>query len=161
MISKLHDISSLRNILNKHKAEGKVIVFTNGCFDVFHIGHIRYLRDASYKGDILVVAVNSDASVRYNKGPGRPVFNQKERVELLSALEFVDYITIFENNDVSELLLTLKPHFHAKGTDYTPETVPEKDIVRSYGGRVIITGDKKQRSSRDLISFINPLKCKK
>lgn len=151
--NKLCQVDDLKEILKRHREHGRSIVFANGCFDLIHIGHIRYLADAACYGDILVVAVNSDQSVKRLKGKDRPVFSQGERTEILSALECVDYIVIFEENDVSELLLIIKPDFHAKGTDYSEDTVPEKDIVASYGGKVIITGDIKSRSSRDLVKY--------
>ncbi len=148
---KLVSLVELREIVREARQKKLQIVFTNGCFDLIHIGHIRYLREASKYGDILITAINSDESVKNLKGSGRPVFNEHERAEMLSCMEFIDYIIIFNEDDVSALLLALKPDFHAKGTDYTPDTVPEKDIVSSYGGRVIITGDDKSRSSRDLV----------
>ncbi len=148
------DHTKLKETLEHQKREGKIIVFTNGCFDILHVGHIRYLRDAKALGDILLVAVNSDASTRRLKGEGRPVVPEMERLEILAALEMVDYLTLFDTDTVSPLLTLLKPHIHAKGTDYTEETVPERDIVQQYGGQVAIVGDPKDHASSTLISAI-------
>lgn len=133
---------------------GKTIVLTNGCFDLLHVGHIRYLQAAAAIGDILITAINSDAQVRALKGEGRPATPENERAELISALRFVDYVTIFNEPTVTELILAIKPDFHAKGTDYTPETVPEREIVRAVGGKVVIVGDPKDHSSTELIQQI-------
>ena len=129
-------------------------MLANGCFDLIHTGHIRYLAQAKSQGDILVVAINSDTSVRKLKGEGRPILKASERAEILSYFTCVDYITIFNEDNVSRILLTLKPHIHAKGSDYTEETVPEKDTVRSYGGKVIIAGGPKIRSTSEIIADI-------
>ena len=131
---------------------GAKIVFANGCFDVLHVGHTRYLSGARELGDLLVVGVNSDEQVRIQKGPGRPILPAADRAELIAALESVDYVTVFEEPTVEQLLLALKPDIHAKGTDYTEETVPERDIVRSYGGRVAIVGDPKDHSTTELLT---------
>jgi rfaE bifunctional protein nucleotidyltransferase chain/domain len=133
------------------KAEGKSVVFTNGCFDLLHVGHIRYLRGAKAEADVLLLALNSDASVRGNKGEGRPVQPEMERVEIVSALEMVDLVTIFSDPTVDALLTLLEPDVHAKGTDYTEETVPERETVLAYGGRIAIVGDPKDHSSTALI----------
>lgn len=133
------------------RREGATIVFANGCFDVLHVGHTRYLAGARELGDLLVVGVNSDVQVRIQKGPGRPILPQGERAELVAALESVDYVTVFNEPTVEQLLLTLKPDVHAKGTDYTEETVPERDVVRSYGGTVAIVGDPKDHSTTSLL----------
>lgn len=132
------------------------MVLANGCFDLIHAGHIRYLRGARMRGDILVIALNSDSSVTRLKGPGRPILNQNQRAEILSAFECVDYIIIFHESDVSRILLSLKPDIHAKGSDYTEETVPEKDVVNSYGGKVAIVGGPKIKSTSEIIMEINP-----
>jgi len=144
---KLRTLEALRAETERLKAEGKRVVFANGCFDILHVGHVRYLREARALGDALVVAVNSDASARRLKGEGRPFTPEADRLELLACLEPVDYLLLFDETDVSRLLLALKPHVHAKGTDYTAETVPERETVRSYGGEVAICGDPKDRSS--------------
>ncbi len=128
------------------------IVFANGCFDVLHVGHVRYLAGARELGDVLVVGVNSDEQVAIQKGEGRPVLPAAERAEIVAALESVTYVTIFEEPTVEQLLLALKPDVHAKGTDYTTETVPERDVVRSYGGEVAIVGDPKDHSTSAIIA---------
>ncbi len=133
----------------------KKIVLANGCFDFFHVGHIRYLAGAKALGDCLVVAVNSDEQVRKLKGANRPLINEQERAEVISALRFVDYVTIFTEPTVEELLRALRPDVHAKGTDYTVETVPEREIVKAYGGRTAIVGDPKNHSSTNLIELIS------
>jgi D-glycero-beta-D-manno-heptose 1-phosphate adenylyltransferase len=137
--------------VNEEKAKGLTVVLTNGCFDVLHAGHVRYLEGARALGDVLVVGVNSDQQVRALKGEGRPLLPQHERAELIASLEAVDLVTIFDEPTVTELLLALKPDVHAKGTDYTEETVPERDVVRSYGGRVAIVGDPKDHSTSELL----------
>ena len=131
---------------------GARIVFANGCFDVLHVGHIRYLAGARQLGDLLVVGVNSDEQVAIQKGAGRPVLPAMERAEIVASLESVDYVTIFDEPTVEQLLLALKPDVHAKGTDYTVDTVPERDVVRSYGGQVAIVGDPKDHSTSAIIA---------
>ncbi len=131
------------------------IVLANGCFDFFHVGHIRYLAGAKALGDCLVVAVNSDEQVRKLKGDNRPLMPERERAEIVSALKFVDYVTIFAEPTVEELIRAIRPDFHAKGTDYTTETVPEREIVREYGGQVAIVGDPKNHSSTELINIVS------
>ena len=139
------------------REQGARIVFANGCFDVLHVGHVRYLAGARELGDILVVGVNSDAQVAIQKGAGRPVLPATERAEIVDALEPVTYVTIFDEPTVEQLLLALKPDIHAKGTDYTTETVPERDVVRSYGGQVAIVGDPKDHSTSAIIARLgNP-----
>ena len=134
--------------------KGKKVVLANGCFDILHVGHLRYLKGARALGDVLVVAVNSDRSVRAIKDAGRPILDETERVALVSALECVDYVVLFDEPDVASVLKTLRPAVHAKGTDYTEETVPERDIVHAHGGDVRITGDAKDHSTRDIIQRI-------
>ena len=134
--------------------KGKKVVLANGCFDILHVGHLRYLKGARALGDVLVVAVNSDRSVRAIKDASRPILDETERVALVSALECVDYVVLFDEPDVASVLKTLRPAVHAKGTDYTEETVPERDIVRAHGGDVRITGDAKDHSTRDIIQRI-------
>ena len=134
------------------RARGATIVFANGCFDVLHVGHVRYLEGARALGDLLVVGVNSDDQVAIQKGPGRPIQRALERAEMLAALDSVDYVTIFDEPTVENLLLALKPDVHAKGTDYTEETVPERNVVRSYGGKVAIVGDPKDHSTTSLLT---------
>jgi rfaE bifunctional protein nucleotidyltransferase chain/domain len=153
-LEKLKSLAALRRKIKIEKAKGKVVVLANGCFDLFHAGHIRYLRAAKAKGDILVVAINSDRSVRRLKGMGRPILGQRERAEILSSFSFVDYVTVFGEPTVSKVLLALKPDIHVKGSDYTKETVPEKDTIKEYGGRVAIVGGPKIRNTSDVIRGI-------
>lgn len=136
---------------------GKRIVLANGCFDVLHVGHVRYLAGAGELGDVLVVGINSDEQVALQKGAGRPVLPANERAEIVAALESVTYVTIFNEPTVEELLLALKPDVHAKGTDYTTETVPERDVVRSFGGQVAIVGDPKDHSTSTIIARLGGL----
>lgn len=134
------------------RVSGARIVLANGCFDVLHVGHIRYLAGARELGDILVVGINSDEQVAIQKGAGRPILPANERAEIVAALESVTYVTIFDEPTVEQLLLALKPDVHAKGTDYTTESVPERDVVRSYGGEVAIVGDPKDHSTTEIIA---------
>jgi rfaE bifunctional protein nucleotidyltransferase chain/domain len=142
----------LINVVHAARRRGAKVVFANGCFDVLHVGHIRYLAGARALGDVLVVGVNSDEQVMIQKGAGRPIMPATERAEMLAALESVDYVTIFDEPTVEELLLALQPDVHAKGTDYTEETVPERAVVLSYGGQVAIVGDPKDHSTTSLLS---------
>ncbi len=153
-MKKLHTLDQLKDILQVKRREGKRIVLANGGFDLFHVGHIRYLKGAKKEGDILLVALNSDSSVRKIKGPGRPILPEAERSEIINSFYFVDYITIFDEDTVNNILLTLKPDIHVKGSDYTKDTVPERDTVLGYGGEIAITGGPKVRSTSDLISLI-------
>ena len=136
----------------RDRAAGRTIAFANGCFDLLHVGHVRYLQAAAKEGDRLVVAVNDDASTTALKGPGRPIIAAADRAELVAGLRDVDYVTLFPDLNVERLLALLKPDVHCKGTDYSVETVPERAVVRSYGGRVAIVGDPKSHSTRDLIA---------
>ncbi len=136
------------------QAQGRTVVFVNGCFDLLHVGHIRYLEAARELADLLILGLNSDQSVRQLKGPGRPIMPELERAEILAALECVDGIVIFDDPTVDGLLLELRPDIHAKGTDYTEDTVPERETVLSYGGRVAIVGDPKDHSTRDYLERI-------
>ena len=136
------------------RASGRTIAFANGCFDLIHVGHIRYLESAAQEADVLVVAVNDDESVRQLKGPGRPILSAADRAELVAALRFVDYVVIFPEPTVGPLLHTIRPDVHCKGTDYTSDSVPEREIVKAYGGRTAIVGDPKDHSTRDLLSRI-------
>ncbi len=154
-MNKLYALDHLSRLIQTEKDKKKIIVLANGCFDLIHVGHIRYLKEAAKKGDILIVALNSDSSVRKLKGKGRPVLKENERAEIISSFYFVDYVTIFKENTVENILLTLKPHFHAKGSDYTEDSVPEKDIVKSYGGKVAITGGPKIKSASELVKKIS------
>ncbi|MGI9035940.1 MAG: adenylyltransferase/cytidyltransferase family protein [Pyrinomonadaceae bacterium] len=136
------------------RRNGKKIVLANGCFDLFHVGHIRYLAGAKALGDSLIVALNSDEQVRKLKGENRPFMNETERAEIVSALKFVDYVTIFKEPTVEALIRAIRPDFHAKGTDYTAENVPERDIVSECGGKTAIVGDPKNHSSSELIKVV-------
>jgi rfaE bifunctional protein nucleotidyltransferase chain/domain len=136
------------------RKNGARIVFANGCFDILHVGHIRYLEGARLLGDVLVVAINSDEQVRSLKGEGRPFVPERERAEIIAALRAVDYVTIFPERTVEALLRAIRPDVHAKGTDYSEETVPERDVVRSYGGRVAIVGDPKDHSSTEMVKKV-------
>jgi D-glycero-beta-D-manno-heptose 1-phosphate adenylyltransferase len=144
--------SELAQTLAVRRAKNEKIVLANGCFDILHVGHTRYLQGAKAEGDILVVAINSDKSVSKLKGEGRPVLPELERAELVAALESVDYVTIFDEPNVEPLLEALRPNVHAKGTDYTAETVPERAVANRLGIRVAIVGDAKNHSTRDLLA---------
>lgn len=133
---------------------GRTVAFANGCFDLLHVGHVRYLEGAAREGDVLVVALNDDASVRRLKGPGRPILDDASRAELIAALRCVDYVVVFPEPTVGPLLEALRPDVHCKGTDYTVDTVPERAIVSAYGGRTAIVGDPKDHSTRDLIARV-------
>ncbi len=140
--------------LAEHRRRGERIVLANGCFDLLHVGHIRYLEGARREGELLVVAVNSDESERRLKGPGRPFLPEQARAELVAALAAVDYVLIFDEPNVEALLESLQPDVHAKGTDYTAETVPERVLAARLGVRVAIVGDPKRHSTRDLIARV-------
>ena len=151
MMSKLRELEELRSIVEDAKKKDKRVIFANGVFDIVHVGHVRYLREAKSFGDVLIVAMNSDASTRAIKGDDRPYNDEQKRIEILSEFVSVDHIILFDDPDVKRLLLELKPDVQAKGTDYTAETVPERDIVMSYGGSVMIAGDEKNHSSTEII----------
>ena len=136
----------------EERAAGRTVAFANGCFDLLHVGHIRYLESAAAEADVLVVAINDDDSVRRLKGEGRPILSASDRAELVAALRCVDYVVIFPEPNVGSLLTALRPDVHCKGTDYTVASVPERDIVAGYGGRTAIVGDPKDHSTRDLLS---------
>jgi D-glycero-beta-D-manno-heptose 1-phosphate adenylyltransferase len=153
-MTKVLTIEALCLVVEKLRREGKTVVFANGCFDLLHVGHIRYLAGARDLGDTLIVGLNSDDSVRQLKGPGRPLMPEEERAEILSAISFVDYIVIFHESNVERLLLQIQPNVHCKGTDYTVDSVPERDVVLSYGGTIAIVGDPKDHSTRDLIQKV-------
>jgi D-glycero-beta-D-manno-heptose 1-phosphate adenylyltransferase len=136
------------------RAEGRTLALANGCFDVLHVGHVRYLRAAAAEADRLVVAINDDESVRLLKGEGRPILPAADRAELVAALKGVDYVVVFPGRTVGEVIERLRPDVHCKGTDYTVESVPERELVRAYGGRTAIVGDPKDHSTRDLLARI-------
>lgn len=143
--------SELGAALERERAAGRRIAFANGVFDLLHVGHVRYLQAAAREADVLVVAINSDASVRAIKGPHRPIVPENERAELVAAIRGVGYVTLFSDPNPRRLLLALKPDVQCKGTDYTVDSVPEREVVESYGGRVAIVGDPKDHSSTDTI----------
>ena len=151
---KICSLDKLPNLIEKLKKDNKKIVFANGCFDILHVGHIRYLEHAKSLGDILIVGINDDESGSQLKGHGRPIMPGEDRIEIVTALECVNYAVLFSDLTVENLLRLIKPAIHAKGTDYTAETVPERDIVLSYGGQIAITGDRKNHSTTDIISKI-------
>jgi len=146
--------SVLVDAVARDRAEGKTIAFANGCFDLLHVGHVRYLKAAAAEADRLVVAVNDDRSVAALKGDGRPILAAADRAELVAAVRGVDYVVVFGDATVEPLLLRLKPDVHCKGTDYTVDTVPERAVVASYGGRTAIVGDPKQHATRELLERI-------
>ena len=150
--TKILDRKTLQLRLQEHKRGGNRVVLANGCFDILHVGHARYLQGAKREGDILVVAVNSDSSVCALKGPGRPILEEHARAELVAALAAVDYVVLFSEPNVEKLLEELRPDVHAKGTDYTAETVPERDTAARLGIRVAIVGDPKNHSTRELLA---------
>jgi D-glycero-beta-D-manno-heptose 1-phosphate adenylyltransferase len=143
--------TELRRVVADERERGRTIAFANGVFDVLHVGHVRYLQDAAKEADVLIVAVNSDESVRSIKGPTRPLNSERERAEIVGAIRGVSYVTIFSDPSPGRLLGVLKPDVQCKGTDYTVESVPEGEIVRGYGGRVAIVGDPKDHSTTQMI----------
>jgi rfaE bifunctional protein nucleotidyltransferase chain/domain len=148
---KIGTLEEVAGRVEEARRAGKSVALANGCFDVLHVGHVRYLEGARAEADVLVVGVNADASVRRLKGEGRPVQPAEDRALLVAGLRSVDQVVVFAEDDVGRLLLTLRPDVHCKGTDYTPGTVPERDVVRSYGGRVAIVGDPKDHDTRALL----------
>jgi rfaE bifunctional protein nucleotidyltransferase chain/domain len=140
--------------LEEHKRHGRRIVFANGCFDTLHVGHIRYLQGARREGEILIVGVNADFSVCHLKGPGRPILDENARAVLVAALRCVDFVVLFTEPNVEALLEELRPNVHAKGTDYTAETVPERAVATRLGIRVAIVGDPKDHSTRDFLESV-------
>ncbi|MGA2986687.1 MAG: adenylyltransferase/cytidyltransferase family protein [Terriglobia bacterium] len=145
----------VRALGDRLRREGRRIAFANGCFDILHVGHVRYLQEARRCGDVLVVGVNSDRTVTALKGEGRPILPAEGRVELVAALASVDYAVIFDGLTAAEILLDLLPDVHCKGTDYSEETVPERGVVKSFGGEVRIVGDPKNHSTRELLAEIS------
>ena len=137
------------------RAAGRTIAFANGCFDLLHVGHVRYLQGAAAEGDRLIVAVNDDESVRRLKGAGRPILAAADRAEIVASVRGVDYVVVFDGETVAPLLELLRPDVHCKGTDYTVDTVPERETVRAYGGRIAIVGDPKRHSTRELLSRVS------
>jgi rfaE bifunctional protein nucleotidyltransferase chain/domain len=153
-VEKLGTLEVVRRSLEAARAEGRTVALANGCFDMLHVGHVRYLEGARAEADVLVVGVNGDASVQRLKGEGRPILPEADRALLVAAVRAVDHVVVFQDDDVSRLLLALRPDVHCKGTDYTPDTVPEREVVRSYGGRIAIVGDAKRHDTRVLLDQI-------
>ncbi len=153
-LNKFYPLEELRERLNKEREQHKTIALANGGFDLIHIGHIRYLKAAKAVADILVVALNSDASLKKLKGNARAILDQEARVRVMAAFECVDYVTLFNEATVDNVLLTLKPDFQCKGSDYTVDTVPERETVKSYGGKIAIVGGDKIRSTSQVIKDI-------
>jgi D-glycero-beta-D-manno-heptose 1-phosphate adenylyltransferase len=154
MRDKIVQRQDLQELGKKLRASGKRIVFANGCFDILHVGHVRYLEGAAAQGNVLVVGVNSDRAVRKLKGENRPVLPEEARAELVAALESVDYVVIFDDVNAESFLRDLRPHVHCKGTDYTEENVPERAVMESLGGEIKIVGDAKNHSTRGLLAEI-------
>lgn len=153
MAEKIVTREELAGLVARDRGAGRTIAFANGCFDLLHVGHVRYLQSAAAEADRLIVAVNNDATAA-SKGPGRPILKAADRAELVAAIRGVDYVTIFDEATVAPLLDLLRPDVHCKGTDYTVDTVPERATVLAYGGRIAIVGDPKDHSTRDLLDRI-------
>jgi len=150
--------SELIEAVALERAAGRRIAFANGCFDILHVGHVRYIQGAAAEADRLIVAVNDDASVAVLKGSGRPILPASDRAELVAGLRGVDYVTVFSGTTVERLLTRLKPDVHCKGTDYTVDTVPERAVVAAYGGRTAIVGDSKRHATRDLLARVRDVR---
>jgi len=148
-------LDDLIGALAPRRVEGAKVALANGLFDLLHVGHLRYLEAARREADVLVVAINSDVSASRRKGPGRPIVPASERAELVAGFACVDYVTIFDADTAVDLILLLRPDVHCKGTDYTADTVPERDAVASYGGRIAIVGDEKRHGTRDLLARLS------
>ncbi len=151
-MQKIYELDQLIEVIEKEREKGKKIALANGGFDIVHIGHIRYLKASKEIADLLIVALNSDRSLRELKGGHRAAIDENGRAKIISSFDFVDYVTVFDQRKVDKVILALKPDYHCKGTDYTPDTVPEKDVVRSYGGEIAIVGGRKIRSTSDIIN---------
>ena len=154
MTGRVLDLDGARRVAESARAAGRRVVLANGCFDLLHVGHVRYLEDARALGDLLIVGINGDAAVRRLKGPGRPLMPAGERAELVASLRAVDHAVVFEDDTADRLIALLRPAVHAKGTDYTPDSVPERAAVLAAGGKVAIVGDPKAHSTRDVIADI-------
>jgi D-glycero-beta-D-manno-heptose 1-phosphate adenylyltransferase len=152
--SKIVSQQKLKSLVLDHKKRGQSVILTNGCFDILHAGHVRYLEAARQQGDILIVAVNSDAGVQSLKGPGRPILDENARARLVGSLRAVDYVVLFSEPTVASLLRDLLPDIHAKGTDYSTDTVPERDIAKELGILVAIVGDPKNHSTRAMLDSL-------
>ena len=147
----------LAELTARWRARGTAVILANGCFDLIHAGHVRYLAGAKALGGAVLVAINSDAQVRKLKGEGRPIISQDERAEIVASFRYVDAVTIFDEPTVEEIIRIVRPEFHAKGTDYTIDTVPEREIVREFGGRVAIVGDPKDHSSTEILGSVRSI----
>jgi len=147
-------LKELIGTVNKLKKEGKKIVFTNGCFDIIHIGHVRYLKEAKKLGDILIVGINGDESVKTLKGEGRPIIPEKERAEILSSIKWVDYVVIFYEINPESLITKIKPDIHVKGGDYMMDEIPESKLVKSLGGKTVIIKEIEKKSTSDIVQRI-------
>lgn len=158
--NKFFPLDQLAPKIQEEKNQGNTIALANGGFDLIHIGHVRYLREAAKVADILVLALNSDSSLKKLKGDHRAILDLHNRATILSSFEFIDYVTFFDELTVDNVLLTLKPDYHCKGSDYTPDTVPERHTVRSYGGQIAIVGGDKVRSTSEIIAHIQSLYTK-
>ncbi len=154
-MGKVYRREKLSEIVKKLKKQGKTVGFANGCFDILHVGHIRCLRDAKSNCDFLIVALNTDESVKRLKGEGRPLTPLNERLEILEAIEYIDYLTYFDENTVEKTLKILQPDIQFKGTDYTVETVPERRVMEELGGKVMIVGDPKDHSTTEIVEKLN------
>lgn len=155
-VEKIQRLDELVQQRERWRAEGKSVALANGVFDLLHVGHVRYLEGARALADVLVVAVNSDASTRAYKGPGRPIVPEAERAELVAALACTDAVLLFDEPNVRSIIRALRPDVHVKGTDYTPDTIPEADEVRAYGGRTAVAGDPKDHSTTALAARLHP-----
>lgn len=153
-MEKLKSINEINKIVENLKKHGKKIVLANGCFDILHVGHIRYLSEAKKLGDCLIVGVNSDESVKNIKDTNRPIIPLEERIKILNEIEYIDYLIVISEDTADEIIRIIKPDIHTKGTDYTLNNVPEKDVVASYGGKVAIVGDPKSHSTKSIIEKI-------
>jgi D-beta-D-heptose 7-phosphate kinase/D-beta-D-heptose 1-phosphate adenosyltransferase len=160
-VNKILDRSTLKNKLEALRKEGKKIAFTNGCFDILHVGHVRYLREAKKAGDILVLALNSDSSVRAIKGEERPLVSEEERAEVIAALEFIDFVTIFPESTPLELINYLKPDILIKGGDWPEDKVVGRDEVKKWGGRVAIIPEVEGKSTTNIVEKIKKVYCSK
>jgi rfaE bifunctional protein nucleotidyltransferase chain/domain len=154
IVASVVSLDALAAVVAERRRRGHSIALANGCFDLLHVGHVRYLKGAAAEADVLVVAINDDESVRVLKGEGRPILRAEERAELVAGFRGVDYVVIFAGPTVAPVIEAIRPDVHCKGADYTAETVPERDLVRAYGGRVAIVGDPKDHSTRELVTRI-------
>lgn len=154
MTGKIMSLEEMRVLRQQFASQGKKVVFTNGCFDLLHVGHVRYLKEARQQGDLLILGLNDDESTRYIKGPGRPLMVQEDRAEILAALEYVDYVVIFSERTAERLVGGLKPDVYVKGGNYKVEDLPEAKVVAGYGGQVYLTSVTSGRSTTNLIAAV-------